>query len=130
MKAWTKGDRVVQPNYGPGTLVEVNEHHTVIDFDEHGRSVCDASGRPASHQRARAGREAGAEARGEKESELGRTHRSAVTPAVFPASTAASGRTPTSRRSTPTGRLSRRSRAASAAPLPIRAPARAAGVRT
>ena len=23
----------------PGTLVEVNEHHTVIDFDEHGRRV-------------------------------------------------------------------------------------------
>lgn len=39
MKAWTKGDRVVQPTYGPGTLVEVNEHHTVIDFDEHGRRV-------------------------------------------------------------------------------------------
>ncbi len=37
MKAWAKGDRVVQPTYGPGTLVEVNEHHTVIDFDEHGR---------------------------------------------------------------------------------------------
>jgi hypothetical protein len=39
MKAWSKGDRVVQPTYGPGTLVEVNEHHTVIDFDEHGRRV-------------------------------------------------------------------------------------------
>jgi hypothetical protein len=37
MKAWTKGDRVQQPTYGAGTLVEVNEHHTVIDFDEHGR---------------------------------------------------------------------------------------------
>ena len=37
MKAWTKGDRVAQPTYGSGTLVEVNEHHTVIDFDEHGR---------------------------------------------------------------------------------------------
>lgn len=37
MKAWAKGDRVVQPTYGPGTLVEVNEHHTVIEFDEHGR---------------------------------------------------------------------------------------------
>ena len=37
MKSWTKGDRVMQPTYGPGTLVEVNEHHTVIDFDEHGR---------------------------------------------------------------------------------------------
>jgi hypothetical protein len=37
MKGWNKGDRVVQPTYGPGTLVEVNEHHTVIDFDEHGR---------------------------------------------------------------------------------------------
>jgi len=39
MKAWAKGDRVVQPTYGPGTLVEVNEHHTVIEFDEHGRRV-------------------------------------------------------------------------------------------
>ncbi len=39
MKAWTKGDRVVQPTYGAGTLVEVNEQHTVIDFDEHGRRV-------------------------------------------------------------------------------------------
>ena len=37
MKAWTKGDRVTQPTYGPGTLVEVNEHHTVIDFDGLGR---------------------------------------------------------------------------------------------
>jgi hypothetical protein len=39
MKAWTKGDRVVQPTYGAGTLLEVNEHHTVIEFDEHGRRV-------------------------------------------------------------------------------------------
>jgi len=39
MKSWTKGDRVAQPTYGAGTLVEVNEHHTVIDFDEHGRRV-------------------------------------------------------------------------------------------
>ena len=36
MKAWTKGDRVSQPTYGAGTLVEVNEHHTVIDFDGFG----------------------------------------------------------------------------------------------
>ena len=39
MKNWSKGDRVSQPTYGTGTLVEVNEHHTVIDFDEHGRRV-------------------------------------------------------------------------------------------
>ena len=39
MKSWTKGDRVVQPTYGTGTLLEVNEHHTVIEFDEHGRRV-------------------------------------------------------------------------------------------
>jgi preprotein translocase subunit YajC len=37
MKNWSKGDRVVQATYGTGTLVEVNEHHTVIEFDEHGR---------------------------------------------------------------------------------------------
>lgn len=28
---------MVQPTDGPDTLIEVNEHHTVIDFDEHGR---------------------------------------------------------------------------------------------
>ena len=39
MKAWAKGDRVLQVTYGPGTLVEVNEHHTVIDFDEGGRRM-------------------------------------------------------------------------------------------
>jgi hypothetical protein len=39
MKSWAKGDRVVQPTYGPGTLVEVNEHHTVIEFDEGGRKT-------------------------------------------------------------------------------------------
>ncbi len=39
MKSWAKGDRVSQPTYGAGTLVEVNEHHTVIDFDEHGRKT-------------------------------------------------------------------------------------------
>jgi hypothetical protein len=54
MKAWAKGDRVLQPTYGSGTLVEVNEHHTVIDFDDHGRRtfstklvVLQASSKPA-----------------------------------------------------------------------------------
>ena len=54
MKAWTKGDRVVQATYGLGTLVEINEHHTVIEFDEHGRRtfstrlvVLQASNEPA-----------------------------------------------------------------------------------
>src|ERR1700733_8705570 len=60
MKSWTKGDRVVQPTYGPGTLVEVNEHHTVIDFDEHGRRtfaprlvVLQASSEPAPNKPAK-----------------------------------------------------------------------------
>ena len=39
MKAWQKGDRVMQQTYGLGTLVEVNEHHTVIEFDEGGRKT-------------------------------------------------------------------------------------------
>ena len=30
------GKRVAQPQYGPGTIIESNERHTVIDFDEHG----------------------------------------------------------------------------------------------
>ena len=59
MKNWSKGDRVAQPTYGAGTLVEVNEHHTVIDFDEHGRKVfatrlvvLQASNEPAPHKAA------------------------------------------------------------------------------
>ena len=57
MKNWSKGDRVTQPTYGAGTLVEVNEHHTVIDFDEHGRRVfatrlvaLQATSEPAPHK--------------------------------------------------------------------------------
>ena len=34
MLGFAKGDRVSQPQYGCGTIVEVNEHHTVIDFDD------------------------------------------------------------------------------------------------
>jgi hypothetical protein len=37
MPSFNKGDRVVQANYGAGTLLEVDEHHTVIEFDQHGR---------------------------------------------------------------------------------------------
>jgi hypothetical protein len=59
MKNWSKGDRVAQPTYGSGTLVEVNEHHTVIDFDEGGRKTfstklvtLQASSEPAPHKAA------------------------------------------------------------------------------
>jgi len=38
-KTWAKGDRVVQPTYGAGTILEYNEHHVVIEFDEHGRKT-------------------------------------------------------------------------------------------
>jgi hypothetical protein len=61
MKGWSKGDRVVQATYGAGTLVEVNEHHTVIDFDEHGRRtfasrlvVLQATNEPAPNKPAKA----------------------------------------------------------------------------
>ena len=36
MKRLDKGDRVAHQQYGAGTLTDVNEYHTVIDFDEHG----------------------------------------------------------------------------------------------
>lgn len=74
MKAWAKGDRVTQPTYGVGTLVEVNEHHTVIDFDDHGRRVfatrivvLQASNEPAPLKAARK-RATKAKAKAEKES--------------------------------------------------------------
>ncbi len=36
MKGFAKGDRILHAQYGTGTLTDVNEYHTVIDFDEHG----------------------------------------------------------------------------------------------
>jgi hypothetical protein len=36
MKLFAKGDRVAQAQYGTGTVTDVNERHTVIDFDAHG----------------------------------------------------------------------------------------------
>jgi RNA polymerase-interacting CarD/CdnL/TRCF family regulator len=38
-KSWAKGDRVVQPTYGAGTILEYNEHHVVLEFDEHGKKT-------------------------------------------------------------------------------------------
>ena len=38
-KNWTKGDRVMQPTYGAGTIVDYNEHHVVIEFDEAGKKT-------------------------------------------------------------------------------------------
>jgi hypothetical protein len=36
MPRFSVGDRVLQAQYGVGTITELNEYHTVIDFDEHG----------------------------------------------------------------------------------------------
>ena len=54
MRSWNKGDRVVQATYGAGTVLDVNDQHTTIHFDNAGRSrfathlvVLEASGEPA-----------------------------------------------------------------------------------
>ena len=36
MPRHSPGKRVSQDQYGPGTIVECNERHTLIDFDDHG----------------------------------------------------------------------------------------------
>ena len=36
MRIFSKGARVAQPTYGPGTITDADAHHTVIDFDNHG----------------------------------------------------------------------------------------------
>ena len=36
MPSYSPGKRVSQDQYGPGTVVESNARHTVIDFDDHG----------------------------------------------------------------------------------------------
>lgn len=36
MAKFAIGDRVNQPQYGPGTITSVDESRTVIEFDQHG----------------------------------------------------------------------------------------------
>ncbi len=36
VRGYAIGDRVSQAQYGTGTIRLVDEHHTVIEFDEHG----------------------------------------------------------------------------------------------
>ena len=36
MASFKIGDRVVQANYGAGTITGADDHHTVIEFDQHG----------------------------------------------------------------------------------------------
>ena len=36
MASYIPGARVSQGDYGAGTVLESNQYHTVIDFDEHG----------------------------------------------------------------------------------------------
>ncbi len=36
MRLVKPGDRVLQPQYGAGTVTEVTDDRTVIDFDDHG----------------------------------------------------------------------------------------------
>ena len=36
MHIYAKGDRVLQPTYGAGTVASADALHTVIDFDDHG----------------------------------------------------------------------------------------------
>jgi hypothetical protein len=37
MKLFTKGARVTQPTYGPGTVTSSDDRYTVIEFDNHGK---------------------------------------------------------------------------------------------
>jgi hypothetical protein len=36
MRLFAPGDRVTQPQYGHGTVSKADEHHTWIEFDDHG----------------------------------------------------------------------------------------------
>jgi hypothetical protein len=36
MRIYHIGERVVQPQFGAGTIVRADQQHTVVDFDDHG----------------------------------------------------------------------------------------------
>ena len=61
MSTRAAGDRVAHPQYGDGTIASVNEYHTVIEFDAHGkrtflspRVVLTESNTPAPEKKVRA----------------------------------------------------------------------------
>jgi hypothetical protein len=37
MQAWKPGDRVGHASFGAGTVIEFNDQHAIIHFDDHGR---------------------------------------------------------------------------------------------
>ena len=37
MQAWKPGDRVEHGSFGAGTVIEFNDQHAIIHFDDHGR---------------------------------------------------------------------------------------------
>ena len=39
MEPWKPGDRVEHPTYGTGTIIEFNDQHAVVHFDDHGRKT-------------------------------------------------------------------------------------------
>lgn len=39
MSIWGVGERVEQPTYGPGTVIESSEIHTIVEFDSGDRKV-------------------------------------------------------------------------------------------
>jgi hypothetical protein len=58
--AWRLGDRVEQPTYGAGTIIELTDQHVVVHFDTHGRrkfsaqlAVLKASEQPDPHSTSR-----------------------------------------------------------------------------
>ena len=58
--AWRLGDRVEQPTYGAGTIIELTDQHVVVHFDTHGRrkfsaqlAVLKPSDRPDPHSTSR-----------------------------------------------------------------------------
>ena len=36
MALYATGDRVTQQQYGDGTVIICNDHHTIVEFDAHG----------------------------------------------------------------------------------------------
>ena len=62
MPSFATGDRIKHGSYGLGTIVEANDRHTVIEFDENGRRtfvtrmvVLESSREPAPPRAARKG---------------------------------------------------------------------------
>jgi hypothetical protein len=82
MTSWKPGDRIVHPTFGTGTVLEWNDQHAIVHFDDRGRRKFASSMVVLNPVAAAAGSSAAPKAAATSPSPQGSTERRADGPAV------------------------------------------------